>query len=94
MKEKEEMDKLRLEKDIHYQAEFEKKFEVEKDNLYKRQQMVEGQYREQVDREIREKFQLEEEVKKMMDRIKSLEENNLKKLSREGSYQTSRADHA
>jgi hypothetical protein len=58
LKEKEEMEKLRLEKDIHYQAEFEKKFETEKDNLYKRQQMIENQYKEQVDREIREKFQL------------------------------------
>lgn len=52
--------------------------------------MIENQYKEQVEREIREKFQLEEEVKKMMERIKGLEDNTMRKGVGESGYQSSR----
>ena len=46
-----------------------------------------------MEREIREKFQLEEEVKKMMERIKSLEDNTMRKAVGESGYQSSRGDN-
>lgn len=55
--------------------------------------MIENQYKEQVEREIREKFQLEEEVKKMMERIKNLEDNTMRKGIGESGYQSPRGDN-
>lgn len=42
------MEKAKNENYLSFQAEFEKKFEAEKESLFKKQQMIENQYKEQV----------------------------------------------
>jgi hypothetical protein len=34
--------------------------------------MIENQYKEQVEKEVREKFELEEEIKKMTEKLKTI----------------------
>lgn len=42
------MEKLKNENYQQFQNDFQRKFQIEKENLYKKQQMIENQYKEQV----------------------------------------------